>query len=208
MFLADLMDEAGNRKRAAELARMVENYQKYYPGRPVYLIGHSGGAGIVVFALEAMQNGAQVDSVFLLAPALDPDRNLTPALAHVRNHLYATHSAADLALLGLGTSTFGTMDRKHTISAGLLGFRVPDVLSADEQQQYLKLLQAGWQPNLLTKGNLGGHMSWTTASFARQYIAPVLLGLDVPPLFKGIAEPQEISAGVSDSRFVGRGGGI
>lgn len=208
MFLADLMDETGNRKRAAELARLVENYQKYYPGRPVYLIGHSGGAGIVVFALEAMKPGAQVDGVFLLAPALDPSRNLAPALVHVRTNIYVTHSATDVALMVLGTSTFGTIDRKHTVGAGLLGFHVPAGLSEADLEQYRKLRQAGWDTALLTKGNLGSHMSWTTAAFAREYIAPILLGREASPLFKAAVGPADNATGVSDSGFVGRGGGI
>jgi len=210
MFLADLMDESGNREQARELARMVENYQRYYPGRPVYLIGHSGGAGIVVFALEAMKSTTQVDGVFLLAPALDPDRNLAPALAHVRQNVYVTHSPADVALMGLGTSTFGTMDRKHTVSAGLVGFRIPTNLSAADARQYAKLRQAEWKPDLLSKGNLGGHMSWTTSAFAREYIAPIVLGRPASPIFQAAVAPATASptTRAANSGASVRGGGL
>lgn len=188
MFLADLLDEAGNRRRAAELARLVENYQKYYPGRPVYLIGHSGGAGIVVFALEEMRPETQVDGVFLLAPAVAPDRNLAPALRHVKRHCFATCSAADFALMGMGTGTFGTMDRKHTAAAGLVGFRAPEGLSDEDRRQYRKLRQAHWEAGLVAKGHLGGHMGWSSTPFSREFIAPILRGEEPADIFKPVLE--------------------
>jgi pimeloyl-ACP methyl ester carboxylesterase len=186
LFVADLVDEEGNRRRAGELARLVENYRRSWPGRPVTLIGHSGGAGIVVFALEQLAPGVRVDAAFLLAPALDPGRNLAPALEHVAGPVLATYSAADVALMGLGTSTFGTMDRKHTVGAGLVGFRLPDGLPPEDREQYGKLRQAGWSPGLLASGHLGGHMGWASPGFARQFIAPVIRGDAVPEIFKPV----------------------
>ena len=191
MFVADLWDVEGNKKRAGELAELVERYQKSYPGRPVYLIGHSGGGGMVVFALEEMKAGVQVDDVFLLAPALDPDRNLAPALAHVRNRCYVTYSKADLGLMGLGTTIFTTMDGKHKAGAGLVGFNMPAELSEGERVQYGKLLQAGWEGSLLKVGHFGGHMGWTSAGFAKEIIAPILLGREAGPIFKPMEEKEK-----------------
>jgi pimeloyl-ACP methyl ester carboxylesterase len=191
LFLADLLDEAGNQRRAAEMARLVKNYRKNYPGRPVYLIGHSGGAGMVVFALEAMAPDVMVDAALLLAPALDPGRNLAPALRHVRNGCYTTHSAADFPLMGIATSAFGTMDRKHTVSAGLVGFRLPENLSEADRREYAKLRQAKWELELLAKGHAGGHMGWSSSWFARQYLAPILRGDEVPAIFKSVLEESD-----------------
>ena len=190
MFVADLWDTDGNQRRAAELARLVENYQRSYPGRPVYLVGHSGGAGMVVFALEKMKPGRQVDGAFLLAPALDPQRNLAPALRHVRKYCITTYSPTDVPLMGLGTSLFTTMDGKHTVSAGLIGFRRPKNLSEADRAEYAKIRQAGWGKTFLKKGYLGGHMDWSTTSFAREFLAPIMLDGKYDPAFKPLG-PKE-----------------
>ncbi|MBN2582779.1 MAG: alpha/beta fold hydrolase [Planctomycetes bacterium] len=175
MFVADLWDHEGNMKRAAEMVNLVRNYRKFYPGRPVNLVGHSGGGGMVVFALEQMPEGFQVDNAFLLAPALSPDYNLAAALRHVRQRCYVTHSPGDVPLMGLGTSVFTTMDGKHTVGAGLIGFKVPQGLSDEDRAQYVKIRQAAWGGEFLKKGHLGGHMGWSTSSFAREFLAPIML---------------------------------
>ncbi len=184
MFVADIWDTEGNQRRAAELAALIENYQRSYPGRPVYLVGHSGGAGMVVFALEKLKPGCQVNGAFLLAPALDPQRNLAPALRHVRRYCFTTYSPADVPLMGLGTSLFATMDGKHTVSAGLVGFRMPENLSAADRKEYAKMRQAGWSKTFLKKGHLGGHMDWSSTTFAREFLAPIMLGKKSSPAFE------------------------
>lgn len=196
LFVADLMDTSGNKQRAAELARMVESYQASWPGRPVYLIGHSGGAGMVVFALEQLKPGTRVDGAFLLAPALDPGRNLAPALRHVRGRCFATCSGADFPLMGLGTSLFSTMDGKHTVSAGLVGFHLPKDLPLGDRAQYRKLHQAKWDGELLAEGHLGGHMGWSSTSFARKFIAPILCGDEPSSIFKPV-EGESSAAGTA-----------
>jgi len=206
LFVADLVDTSGNRKRAAELARLVENYQQFYPGRPVCLIGHSGGAGMVVFALEEMKADTRVDLVFLLAPALDPGRNLGPALRHVRRYCFATCSAADFPLMGTGTSLFGTMDRKHTVSAGLVGFHLPQDASPGDRAAYRRLRQAKWDATLLAKGHLGGHMDWSSTAFAREFIAPILCGADPSPIFKPVVEDADDAQQTSMATPGGEGG--
>ncbi len=197
MFVADLIDTEGNRRRAEELARLVENYRQSYPGRPVYLIGHSGGAGMAVFALENMSPEVQVEDCFLLAPALDPRRNLATALRHVKEKCLVTYSPADIPLMAVGTSVFATMDRKHTVGAGLVGFRLPEGLSPEERAPYDKVLQARWSAELLAKGHLGGHMGWASPWFAREFIAPVLMGAEPAEVFRPITEARATSRAAS-----------
>ena len=99
------------------------------PGRPVTLIGHTGGGAMAAFMLEALPAGVQVDRACFLAPALSPGYNLAAALRGVRDTAYATHSWIDFGLMGLGTLALGTMDRRHRPSAGLVGFRLPQGIS-------------------------------------------------------------------------------
>ena len=87
LWVGDLVDEQRNRESAQDLARIITSYMATKPGRPVTLIGHSGGTAVVVWALEALPAGVKVDRVILLAPALAPDYNLAPACAASRPHV-------------------------------------------------------------------------------------------------------------------------
>ena len=174
MFVGDLMDQSRNRAVAQDLAQTVATYAAAMPQRPVTLIGHSGGAAVVVWALEAMPEGCPVERVILLAPALGPDYDLSPALKRVAKRLYVMYSPADVGLMAAGTTVFGTMDGEHSVSAGLTGFDLPDACA--DRKQYLKVRQVRWTLDLMRSGHLGGHMGWTTTQFARDFLAPILLG--------------------------------
>ena len=174
MFVGDLMDASRNRAVAQDLARTVATYAAAMPERPVTLIGHSGGAAVVVWALEAMPERCRVERVVLLAPALAPDYDLSEALARVQERMYVMYSPADVGLMAAGTAVFGTMDRRHSVSAGLVGFNLP--ADAADRSQYAKVRQVRWALDLAKSGHLGGHMGWTTTRFARDFLAPILLG--------------------------------
>ena len=178
MFVGDLVDEARNRAAANDLAQLVATYVAAMPDRPVTLIGHSGGAAVVVWALEALPEGCRVEQAILLAPALGPDYDLSPALRAVRRRMYVMYSKADVGLMAVGTAVFGTMDRQHSVGAGLVGFTLP--AGRADRTQYLKVRQVPWTIDLLKSGHLGGHMGWTTTRFARDFLAPILIGRTDP----------------------------
>jgi len=177
LFVGDLVDEARNRAAAENLARTVSAYAAAMPQRPITLIGHSGGAAIVVWALEDLSETCCVDRVILLAPALTPGYDLSAALKRVDKRLYVMYSPGDVGLMAAGTAVFGTMDRAHSVSAGLAGFDMPP---AADRKQYLKVRQVSWTLNLLRAGHMGGHMGWTTTRFARDFLAPILMGQNDP----------------------------
>lgn len=178
MFVGDLTDRARNRAIAQDLARTVSTYVAAMPDRPVALIGHSGGAAVVVWALEAMPESCRVDRVILLAPALAPAYDLSEALKRVEKRMYVMYSPADVGLMAAGTMVFGTMDGQHSVSAGLAGFALP--AQTADLRQYAKVRQVQWNLDLVKAGHLGGHMGWTTTRFARDYLAPILLGRSDP----------------------------
>ena len=178
LFVGDLMDEGRNHAAARDLARTVSTYAAALPDRPITLIGHSGGAAVVVWSLEALPADCRVDRVILLAPALTPTYDLSAALAHVDERLYVMYSPGDVGLMAAGTAIFGTMDGSHSVSAGLKGFDLPS--DAHDRCQYLKVRQVSWNLALLKAGHMGGHMGWTTTRFARDFLAPILLGEDDP----------------------------
>jgi len=180
MWVADLVDEAANKAAAKDLAQMVETYLAAMPNRPVTLIGHSGGAAVVAWALEDLPEGCMVERAILMAPALAPDYDLSKALRHVHSRLYVMYSYADMPLMAAGTAVFGTMDRQHSISAGLVGFKMPPAVPPGDRAQYLKVRQIPWTIDLVKMGHLGGHMGWTSTRFARDFIAPILAGKTDP----------------------------
>lgn len=139
-MLANQTDVPGNRRKAEELAQRIATYQQRHPGRPVFLIGHSGGGGIAVFALEYLAQipGAKpVEGVFLLSASLSADYDLSYALRMTRRGLANVSNPQDQILKG-GTATFGNMDGGKGDSAGRTGFsrQYPTVyerpLTADE----------------------------------------------------------------------------
>jgi pimeloyl-ACP methyl ester carboxylesterase len=168
--LRDLQDTRHLVSKAEELARQISEYQAEHPGRPVYLIGRSTGAAIVLGAAAARPD-ASLEKIILLAPAVSPAYNLLPALRATRTEIVAYRSDYDHFFLGWGTSTFGTADRIYTESAGKQGFQLPghDPMS---RLFYLKLVQVCWKPRLLWTGHFGGHLSCNAPLFVLNEIAP------------------------------------
>ena len=114
------------------------------PGAPVFLVGKSGGTGLVVRALERLPEDT-VEWAVLLSPALSPTYDLAPALRAVRREMVVFWSPLDVIVLGLGTRIFGTIDRIKTVSAGLVGLpRAAGGRRRTEQASYRKLRQVRW----------------------------------------------------------------
>ena len=128
---ADLTDAANHDEKGRGMAAEVAEFEARRPGAPVFLVGKSGGTGLVIRALERLPEDT-VEAAVLLAPALSPGYDLSRALRAVRREMVVFWSPIDVFVLGLGTRIFGTIDR-HVVSAGLVGFRRPE--SLDERGQ-------------------------------------------------------------------------
>ena len=139
----------------------------------MFLVGKSGGSGMVVRALERLPEDT-VEAAVLLAPALSPGYDLTRALRAVRREMVVFWSPLDLIVLGLGTRVFGTIDRVNAVSAGLVGFRRPEALDEPGKAQYAKLRQVRWRPIMARTGYLGGHVGPDSPAFLRRYVVPLL----------------------------------
>jgi hypothetical protein len=176
-YLANLSRIDRNRRRAGDIAREICAYQDAFPGRPVHLVAQSGGAGIAVFAVEALPAGRQIDALVLLGAALSPTYNLSGALAKVRKGVLNSYSTRDLFVLGWGTRLFGTTDRQFTRAAGCTGFQLPPRLTPEEERLYAtKLIQLPWTPAMAKTGHhYGGHISCGSATHLAEHIAPWML---------------------------------
>jgi hypothetical protein len=169
----DLTRTENLRAKAAAVAVEVAAFRAEHLGAPVYLVGKSGGTGVVVKALEALPDEA-VERAVLLAPALSPGYDLTRALRAVRREMVVFWSPLDLIVLGLGTRVFGTIDRVNAVSAGLVGFRPPEGPDEAARAAYARLRQVRWRPEMAGTGYLGGHVGPDSPAFLRRYVVPLL----------------------------------
>lgn len=165
-----------NRDRARVIADLIISYQSNFPGQPVHLIGHSAGAGMALFVLENLRNDQAVTSVTLMAAAVSRKFAVTPLLSRTKAGIWNFYSPLDLPTVGLGTIIFGTMDRRHTVSAGALGFQMVDSESSSvvsEQEAAPDLYQICYDRGMAKLWNFGGHFGYTNAVFVQNRIAPI-----------------------------------
>ncbi len=170
---ADLTDTSHLEAQAAEVATRVEEFRELHPHAPVYLVGKSGGTAVVVKALERLPQDA-VESVVLLSSALSPPYDLSKALTAVRHEMTVFWSPLDVFVLGAGTLIFGTIDRVHSVAAGLVGFRIPEGIAPEQGAEYSKLRQVRWHPAMSPTGYMGGHVGPDCPAFLRKYVVPLL----------------------------------
>jgi pimeloyl-ACP methyl ester carboxylesterase len=154
------------------LARRVLAWRAAYPGQPVYLIGHSAGCAVVLFAAGCLPPDS-VDRIVLFAPSVSADYDIRPALASARLGIDAFISRRDWVALGIGTRLFGTTDRRWSAAAGRVGFR-PQGNCPGDAALYARLRQHPWHPCQAWTGNEGGHYGSYTPGFLNAYVLPLL----------------------------------
>ncbi len=162
--LLNQTDILGNRLAGGRIARFIENYQDAHPGKPVWIIGHSGGGGIAVFAAEELEENRKIDGLVLLSASISGNYDLTKALRHCRSGIVNYYSGRD-KILG-GTLFVGNVDGGRARSAGLGGF--------DKNPSGLR--EVPWHSGMSSSGNYGGHMDSTSPRFIARYVAPRMMG--------------------------------
>lgn len=165
-----------NRTQARVVAELIVNYHCDFPGRPVHLIGHSAGAGMALFVLEHLTADQPVTTVTLLSAAVSRRFEVERLLDRTTAGIWNFYSPLDFLTVGIGTMLFGTMDRRHAVSAGALGFVTQDCRSMPSgalQQKRPRLNQIPYQRGMAMSWNFGGHFGSANAVFVRDHIAPV-----------------------------------
>lgn len=160
------------------LADLIVRHVREHPNQRVIVTAHSAGTGIVAWALEKLPEDVMVDDIVFIAAALSPEFDLSLALRHVRNKVYAFNSELDYIVLSVGTKMFGTIDRLQVAAAGMVGFKAPGTADA---AQYEKLVQFPYDEDWVRFGNGGEHIGAMMRPFAKNVIARVLLGKGLPP---------------------------
>jgi pimeloyl-ACP methyl ester carboxylesterase len=170
----DLQDTQHLLKKADELAAEVRSIKAHDPDRPVYLVGKSGGTGLVLAAAEQLPPDT-LERVILLSAAVSPTYDLRHALRASKGGIVCFVCCHDKLILGWGTSQFGTTDRFYGPSAGLVGFVVPQNLSEDDRRLYDRLLQIPWQSRMILEGHPGTHFGTSMPGFVAKEVAPWLM---------------------------------
>lgn len=167
----DIQDIRHLTRKSDELAQQILDYQASHPDRPVYLVGKSTGAMIVLLAAEKLPI-ASVERIILLSAAVSPNYDLLPALRTTRTEIVSFHSPLDIPVLNWGTSLVGTADRYYSPSAGLKGFTLPT--QPNNNFEYQRLKQIEWSPSKAWYGHLGGHLGNGMPLFLLFEVAPYL----------------------------------
>ncbi len=165
-----------NRDQAREVAAKIVRYQEAHPGRPVHVIGYSGGGGIATWTLEELPDDHRVTSAILLAPTLSSCYDFSKALAHTDHGIDSFYSLYDVPVMMAACSIVGTTDGSHRLAGGAIGFRQPTadgVTTAVVRQHSYTLAMLG-------QGHPGGHFGWTRKGFVTAHVAPLLSAPAVP----------------------------
>ncbi|MDP3509810.1 MAG: hypothetical protein Q8T09_17705 [Candidatus Melainabacteria bacterium] len=169
----DLLDKEHIERKGAQLAELIDSVDK---GHTVQLVAKSGGSLVAVKALELLSVD-RVARTILLSPAISPQYDLSRALQAVERNLICYYSPYDRIILGLGTSLFGTSDGVRTTSAGCAGFAIAPE-SCLYPEQYSKLEQQRWRPEMLKQLHIGMHFGNSATPWLLKNVVPRLRELD------------------------------
>jgi pimeloyl-ACP methyl ester carboxylesterase len=166
----NLMNHEANLERAKKISERIAAHRQTHPSSSITLVGYSGGGGIAVMVAEALPENVSIDRLILIAAAVSPEYDLTKVLSHVRGNMVNFYSENDWFMLGWGTQTFGTIDRKNTAAAGRIGF----VDAAGKPRESQQIKQIEWRPDWARLGHWGGHIGWLARPWAREVLAAQL----------------------------------
>jgi pimeloyl-ACP methyl ester carboxylesterase len=163
-----------NKRQARKIAAKIIDYQNRYPGRPVHLVGYSGGGGVALLTLESLPSDRSITSAVLLAPTVASDYDLRPALKHTTRGIHNFYSPMDVPILMVLCTAFGTTEGQHTLAAGAIGFQTPKDVAPEAVRAYESLVpQQAYTLDMLNDGHLGGHFGWSNPTFIARRVAPL-----------------------------------
>jgi len=172
-LFGQLQDLERNRAHAAKIADEIMQYRGEHPDAPIDLVGYSAGGGIAVLVTEALPAEVGLRNVVLAQCAVSPMYDLSKALQRIDGKLVNLHAPNDWFILGLGTATFGTVDRAKTPSAGKDGFDL--AAAAPDAKLRAKVVQQSWTSDTFWEtGHAGFHHGLFGYLWNRKCVAPWL----------------------------------
>jgi pimeloyl-ACP methyl ester carboxylesterase len=167
-------DEPASRKRAEEIALHIDAYRRTHIGKPVFVVGHSGGGALAAFVSEAIDEKAPLNGVILMEPALSPEYDLTKAIQGAGGHFAATSAESDVLLRSL-TTVGRNFDGIRGRTAGQDGFQLPPDAWPERRAAFEKVCWIRWDASMLKEANWGGHMGCTSPPWVASALAPIIL---------------------------------
>lgn len=172
-------DQSAARRKAHEIATHIDTYRRAHAGRPVVVIGQSGGGAMAVFVAESISQGVRqqtsrpLDGVILLAPALSPGYDLTVAIAGCGGRMVSCYAQTDVMLRTL-TTLGRNFDGVPGPTAGQSGFVLPPGSPGDRRAAFDQLRQIAWDNSMLRQGNYGGHLGWSSPAWVAHQLGPIV----------------------------------
>ena len=161
-------------EQATQLAAKIAAYQNEYPGRPVHLVGHSGGGAMIAYTLETLEAGRKITGGIMLVPALSPSYSMRKAVSRAEYGIWNFCTHGDVLFLGLGTLVCGTTEGRHCVAAGNIGFSAK-VIEAAVHSENARLRNVPYHWSMLKTGHWGGHLSVAASRFIAEHVAPLIL---------------------------------
>lgn len=163
----DVIDYEAQLQTAARIACTVQAIRKEAPNIPIFFVGFSGGAHIVLRAAEMLPEKS-VDRIIVLAPAVSCTYDLTRAIRASRGGIDNFYSREDSCLEHMAEHV-GTADGVKCAPAGLVGFRL---LSSDKRDcdLYRNVRQYHWTQEFCGGG---GHYTWCRYHNLKKTVAPM-----------------------------------
>lgn len=179
----DHLSVGRKKQKGKQLSQRIHQQSTDRPKADLHLMGLSAGAAVIVFALEQLPAGVQVDNVVLFAPSISAKYDLSTAMEHVRGYLYATSSPLDGILAGVHVNADGRSGRP----AGLVGLRIPSRVK--RYDLYARVVNLSWRSAYADLGWNGSHTGATGKRFVQNVIAPRVLSTGPQPLNRPLAPP-------------------
>lgn len=161
----DLLDQKAHLHAAASIACTITAIRKDCPNLPIFLIGHSAGARIVLAAGEMVPENS-VDRIIVLAPAVTCSYDLTGAMRGSRGGVVNFYSSED-GILEAAEQHTRLADGLIGPAAGRVGFRPPCSDPREVAIYFSRLQQIRWTE--AWAGN-GGHGVWTISHNLRRMV--------------------------------------
>jgi len=175
LFVYNHLNRPRNRLQAKKAAAKIVAYQQQYPGRPVHVVGYSGGGTMAIMTLEALPPGVRVTNAVVIASTMANNYDLRPAMGHTEQGIHNFYSYLDVPTLEGFCLLAGTGDGQYRLSSGMIGFYPPKSLSRAERAKYAQgLHQQPFDVNMLKDGHWGGHFGWIGPLVLARHIAPLL----------------------------------
>lgn len=165
-FLDHYYDPEGSLRRvsekaASEAARIVA-YQQAHPGRPVTLLGFSGGCFFSVRLAESLPEGASIDRIILMSAAIEKGYDLSAALARTREGIVNFWSPLDQFTRDRSAEQ-NLADTTQGDPAASFGFDMQDE----------RLMQIEYDPAWAQYGHYGEHSDYLPlVGWIGQFVAP------------------------------------